>query len=155
MKNNKKKSGDSGVSKKKNATLLKGIAAILGAATFVAGVFFVARPDADREKALGGLRETRPVLAAGQFSGKTAMAYRYAAEIPEVIDRQFCYCYCEKNFNHKSLLTCFVGDHGAECDICQDEVIRSYELRRGGASMEEIKKAIDSEFGENNGGHAG
>ncbi|MBI5187338.1 MAG: hypothetical protein HZA01_16655 [Nitrospinae bacterium] len=134
---------------------VKAIVSILGTVAFVAGVFFITRPGADREKASGGLRETRPVLAAGQFSGKTAMAYQYAAEIPVVIDRQFCYCYCEKNFNHKSLLTCFVGDHGAECGICQDEVIRSYELRRSGASIEEIKKAIDAEFGANPAGHAG
>lgn len=41
-----------------------------------------------------------------------AQAYRMAAEIPEVIAQQPCYCYCDK-FGHRSLLDCYSSDHGA------------------------------------------
>jgi len=118
-----------------------------GVALVVAAVFLLSRSDSGGDKRLPGqLLETRPVLPYSQFSGKTATAYRYAAETPEVVDRQFCYCYCEKSFGHKTLLTCFTDDHGAKCGICQNEVIRAHELLQKGMSMEEIKKAIDAEF---------
>ena len=119
-----------------------------GVALSVAAVFFISRPDSGGggQRLPGQLIETRPVLPYSQFSGKTATAYRYAAETPEVVDRQFCYCYCEKSFGHKTLLTCFTDDHGAKCGICQNEVLRAHELLQKGMSMEEIKKAIDAEF---------
>ncbi len=41
-----------------------------------------------------------------------ARAYEVAAEIPEVIAQQPCYCKCDK-FGHRSLLDCYASDHGA------------------------------------------
>ncbi len=41
-----------------------------------------------------------------------ARAYQIAADIPEVIAQQPCYCRCEK-FGHRSLLDCYASDHGA------------------------------------------
>lgn len=92
------------------------------------------------------LIETRPVLSPAIFHGRTALAYQYAAEIPEVLDNQFCYCYCRTNFNHKTLLTCFTDDHGANCSICQNEVFRANQLYKKGLSINEIAKRIDKEF---------
>jgi len=46
--------------------------------------------------ATGQLIETRPVMSSAFYTGKVAEAYRIAAEIPKVIDSQFCYCYCKK-----------------------------------------------------------
>lgn len=92
------------------------------------------------------LIETRPVLSPAVFSGRAALAYQHAAEIPEVLDNQFCYCYCRMNFNHKTLLTCFTDDHGANCSICQNEVFRTYQLHKKGLSLDEIVKKIDKEF---------
>ena len=39
-------------------------------------------------------------------------AYQVAAEIPEVIAQQPCYCYCQGH-GHHSLLDCYASDHGA------------------------------------------
>jgi len=39
-------------------------------------------------------------------------AYQVAAEIPEVIAQQPCYCFCEGH-GHHSLLDCYASDHGA------------------------------------------
>ena len=39
-------------------------------------------------------------------------AYRIAAEIPEVLVQQPCYCYCDKS-GHRSLLDCYTSDHAA------------------------------------------
>ncbi len=58
--------------------------------------------------------ETRPVVDPGQFTGMTQEAYAAAQAIPEVLDKVYCYCFCdEPPFNHKSLLSCFVDYHGA------------------------------------------
>lgn len=96
--------------------------------------------------AKGQLIEKRPVLSSALFTGKTALAYKYAAEIPKVIDSQFCYCYCKKNNNHKTLLTCFTSMHGSKCDVCMDEVIYAYELYQEGKSLDEIVVAVDKKF---------
>lgn len=90
--------------------------------------------------------ETRPTLSPARFTGKTAAAYAVAREIPEVLDHMHCYCDCKKKHNHKSLLTCYVTEHGAECDICIDEAIRAYELYKQGKDILTIRKMIDREF---------
>jgi|SRR3989338_4262037 len=95
-----------------------------------------------------GLVETRPLLPPDMWKGRAAEAYRLAAEIPHVIDAQYCYCDCSKNpkFKHKTLLTCYTDDHGANCDICQNEVFVSYDLYKKGYSIPDIKAQVDKEF---------
>jgi len=58
--------------------------------------------------------ETRTVLDPSQFSGQTRMAYAAAEKYPEFMNEVFCYCFCdEEPFNHHTLLSCFVTQHGA------------------------------------------
>lgn len=117
-------------------------------ASVLTGVYFYSQPQvaSNPAPAFGQLIETRPVLNHAMFSGKAALAYRYAAEIPKVLDGQFCYCYCKREHNHKNLLTCFTSDHGSKCEICMDEVIYSYELFKEGKSLDDIVVAIDKKF---------
>lgn len=57
--------------------------------------------------------ETRPVLNPSLFKGMAREAYAAAEKYPEVMDQVYCYCKCdEPPFNHKSLLSCFVDNHG-------------------------------------------
>lgn len=122
----------------------------IGAIAFVlATVYFSTKPQGRTvpiASATGPLIETRAVLSPASFLGKAALAYQYAAEIPKVIDSQFCYCYCKKNHGHKTLLTCFTNQHGSKCDICMDEVIYAYELYQSGKSIDEIVIAVDKKF---------
>lgn len=106
------------------------------------------RPSASKQIAVNVERggETRPTLSPALFFGKTSNSYKVAQEIPEVLDSLFCYCYCKPNFGHKSLLTCFVDEHGANCDICINEAIRAGELHKAGKTIPEIRAAIDKEF---------
>ena len=96
--------------------------------------------------ATGKLIETRPVMSPAFYTGKVAEAYRIAAEIPKIIDSQFCYCYCKKNHQHKTLLTCFTSKHGSKCDTCINEVLHAYELYKQGKTLDEIVVAIDKKF---------
>ena len=58
--------------------------------------------------------ESRPVLDPDLFTGRTREAYQAAKEIPHILDKLFCYCFCHNvPFEHKSLLSCFVTKHGA------------------------------------------
>ena len=94
----------------------------------------------------GTLIETRPILSDAFFTGKVAMAYRIAAEIPKVLDSQFCYCYCKQEKKHKTLLTCFTNKHGSKCETCINEVLYAYEMYKKGLTLDEIVIAIDKKF---------
>jgi len=68
--------------------------------------------------------------------------YALAAKIRPVLYQQPCYCYCDRHEGHKSLLDCFVGTHGAECDVCQKEAVLSYQLTQKGKTPMQIRAAI-------------
>jgi hypothetical protein len=147
--NRKKKSGEGKSSSRKNLWTASAFIAVI--VMILGGVYVYTKPSgrataSNPAPAKGQLIENRPVLSSALFTGKTGLAYKYAAEIPKVIDSQFCYCYCKKNNNHKSLLTCFTSMHGSKCDICMDEVIYAYELYQEGKSLDEIVVAVDRKF---------
>jgi hypothetical protein len=145
----KKTSGGQNSAKRKTlGTALAFVAVIL---MVLAGVYVYTKPSgrttaSNPAPATGQLIENRPVLSSALFTGKTALAYKYAAEIPKVIDSQFCYCYCKKDHGHKSLLTCFTTMHGSKCSTCIDEVIYAYELYQEGKSLDEIVVSVDKKF---------
>ncbi len=68
--------------------------------------------------------------------------YALAAKIRPVLYQQPCYCYCDRHEGHKSLLDCFVGTHGSECDVCQKEAVLSYQLTQKGKTPMQIRAAI-------------
>ncbi len=59
------------------------------------------------------LRETRATLSPQRFQGRVYSAYQIARQIPEVLDRLYCYCRCRENNGHKNLLSCYVGTHAS------------------------------------------
>ena len=48
--------------------------------------------------------------------------------------------------SHASLLDCFTCDHGADCQICQDEAIIGLHMKQEGKSLFKIQRAIDDAF---------
>jgi Protein of unknown function with PCYCGC motif len=60
-----------------------------------------------------GLLETRPTLPPTMFSGTVREAYAIARDIPQVLDKLYCYCRCRENFGHKNLLSCYVDTHAS------------------------------------------
>jgi hypothetical protein len=117
---------------------------VLGAAILLASCSDSADNAVDAKSLRGG--ETRATLSPAYFTGKAAMAYKAAREIPEVIDSLYCYCDCEKNFGHKSLLSCHVDQHSKYCNICMDEAIMAYRMHKQGKSILEIRKAVDKSY---------
>jgi hypothetical protein len=78
---------------------------------------------------------------------QAAEAYAAARNGPQVLDGVYCHCECAKHFGHRSLLTCFESDHGAQCDICIGEALLATELAARGRSLADIRRAIDDRFG--------
>jgi hypothetical protein len=84
-------------------------------------------------------------------------AFVFAAEHPEVTSYVPCFCGCQQG-GHKGNHDCFVrsraanGDvieweeHGVECAVCIDVATRSRQLLASGASVQEIRAAIEREF---------
>ncbi|NOZ03495.1 MAG: hypothetical protein GXO92_02680 [FCB group bacterium] len=107
-----------------------------------AGFIMSANGDADLPEARGG--EKRPTLAPRLFPGNVARAYEVAREIPEILDKIYCYCECQENIGHKSLLTCFVDRHGSRCGICLNEALIAYDLYKKGDPVEDIVKKVQS-----------
>jgi len=76
-----------------------------------------------------------------------AEAYAAARNAAATLDGVYCYCDCSKNAGHRSLLTCFETDHGAYCDVCMGEAMVANGMAQQGRSLEEIRTAIDLQFG--------
>ena len=128
---------------------LRPLVFISGIVLILAIVYSATKPNKYIEPiapATGQLIETRPVMSSAFYTGKVAEAYRIAAEIPKVIDSQFCYCYCKKDHQHKTLLTCFTNKHGSKCETCINEVLYAYELYKQGKTLDEIIVSIDKKF---------
>jgi hypothetical protein len=90
--------------------------------------------------------EVRQTLPPSNFTGETALAYQAALEIPEVLDSLYCYCDCEKHSGHKSLLSCYVDEHAAYCDICINEALMAHQMHKKGEGIDAIRKAVDERF---------
>ena len=133
------------MSKKRRSSIALGVLVCV----IVAGVYVATKPGVKVPPvapATGFLIETRPLMSDAVFIGRVAEAYRIAAEIPKVIDSLFCYCYCKKNHQHKTLLTCYTSRHGSKRDICLGEVFYAYELYNQGKTLDEIVIAVDKKF---------
>jgi hypothetical protein len=84
-------------------------------------------------------------------------AFEFAAEHPEVLSYVPCFCGCER-MGHRGNQDCFVRqrarngdvveweDHGVECAVCIDVATRSRQMYASGASVRDIRTAIEKEF---------
>ena len=144
-KNKSSRKSSSKMSKKRRSSIALGVLVCV----IVAGVYVATKPGVKVPPvapATGFLIETRPIMSDAVFTGRVSQAYKIAAEIPKVIDSLFCYCYCKKNHQHKTLLTCYTSRHGSKCDICLGEVFYAYELYNQGKTLDEIVIAVDKKF---------
>src|SRR5690348_15974834 len=69
-------------------------------------------------------------------------AYALAAKIPNVIYQEPCYCYCDRAMGHKSLHSCYEGQHAAICQACLKEMYYTYLMNKEKKSPEQIRQGI-------------
>ena len=75
-------------------------------------------------------------------------AYDGARRYPELFDGVFCACGCDKTMNHRSLLSCFESRQAIGCAACREEAELVTRLAEKGKTLEEIRLAVDKEFGD-------
>lgn len=90
--------------------------------------------------------------------------YRFAAEHPEVLSYVPCFCGCERG-GHRGNDDCFVkarnaqGDvtewepHGLDCAVCIDVANEAMQMTRSGASVRDIRAAIEKKWASPSAGH--
>lgn len=82
-------------------------------------------------------------LDPSQFSDvQTQNVYALAAKVKSVLYQQPCYCHCDKEKGHTSLLSCFTDRHASVCALCQKEAVLSYTETKKGKTAAEIRKEI-------------
>jgi hypothetical protein len=91
-------------------------------------------------------------------------AYIFAAEHPEILSYVPCFCGCERG-GHRGNEDCFVAErdqkgdvtawepHGLECTVCIDVATEARQMFTSGASVRDIRAAIETRWAGFNGGH--
>lgn len=82
------------------------------------------------------------------FEGNVRRAYQVAQEIPRTLAQLPCYCHCDRGHGHKSLHSCFIDEHGANCGICINEALMAYGLeKQQKMNVDHIREQIIKSFG--------
>lgn len=88
------------------------------------------------------------VLPADSVDGERAReVYTMAARIPGILDGLYCHCDCHERDGLRSLLECFHITMAGSCGICQGQARMAFEMRQDGKSLNQIRKAIDDQYG--------
>lgn len=85
-----------------------------------------------------------PTLNPRQFADpRVQAAYAMAAQIRGVLYQQPCYCGCDTEVGHKSLLDCYVGDHASICETCMMEGVFAFRETKAGKTPAQIRAEIE------------
>jgi Protein of unknown function with PCYCGC motif len=68
--------------------------------------------------------------------------YALAAKVKPVLYQQPCYCHCDREIGHTSLLDCYVDRHASVCAVCKMEAVYAYEQTKLGKTPAEIREGI-------------
>ena len=87
-----------------------------------------------------------------------AQAYAFVFEHGEITSHLPCFCGCGKREGHSSLDACFVSRrdaagrmiardaHAETCKVCIDVALDAARMRREGASVGEIQRAVETKY---------
>ncbi len=125
---------------------------VLGIAALLIVALFATRRDAQ------GAQHPKPratasaasVVPASRYESYPRIKETYAevAQVPKVVDGVYCYCHCEENMGHYSLLDCFSSDHAANCDVCLSEGALAYKMTRDGKTLDQVRHAVDQLYAQ-------
>jgi uncharacterized protein with PCYCGC motif len=69
-------------------------------------------------------------------------SYAAAAKIKPILYQMPCYCHCDKEIGHTSLLSCYQDRHASICSVCKMELYYAYVESRKGKTAQEIRTGI-------------
>jgi hypothetical protein len=124
----------------------------------LAGFAFLPRSIRGARRAwLGPHPEPRPGITADKIPSVADLSHKSAGrafdqvrQIPQVVDGIRCHCGCAENPDFYSLLSCYEGKDAMaqHCVICQGQGRLAFRLSKEGKSLDEIRAAIDEEYGD-------
>jgi Protein of unknown function with PCYCGC motif len=68
--------------------------------------------------------------------------YALAAKEKKLLYQQPCYCHCDREVGHQSLLDCYVDRHASVCATCKMEAVFAYQESKKGKTAAEIRREI-------------
>jgi len=84
-----------------------------------------------------------PTLDPAQFSDlETRNIYALAAKVEAILYQEPCYCGCDKEDHHKSLLDCYTSMHASGCELCKKEAVFAATESQKGKTAAQIRKEI-------------
>ncbi|HVT05615.1 MAG TPA: hypothetical protein VHL58_19830 [Thermoanaerobaculia bacterium] len=92
------------------------------------------------------------VLNPEGISPLPAMAYKLAKDIPDRLEKLYCYCHCHEDpvLQHKSLLSCYQDHHAVDCLVCQNEAKQAWLDWKDGIPVEVSVKEINLMYNNGN-----
>lgn len=69
-------------------------------------------------------------------------AYAAAAKMKPILYQMPCYCHCDKEMGHTSLLSCYQDRHASVCGTCKMELYYAYMQSRAGKTAQQIRTGI-------------
>ena len=98
-----------------------------------------------------GPSDASAVLDPEQFSKEEVRsAYRIAMEIPDVLNKLYCWCGCENRGIHRSNLGCFEDKMAVRCAVCRGTAEIAYRMvQEGVTDAGTIQAAVDRKWGRN------
>ncbi|MGA8036051.1 MAG: PCYCGC motif-containing (lipo)protein [Candidatus Acidiferrales bacterium] len=68
--------------------------------------------------------------------------YALAAKEKAMLYQEPCFCHCNREVGHESLLDCFVDTHAANCLLCKKEAVLTYQEWKQGKTAAQIRQDI-------------
>jgi hypothetical protein len=68
--------------------------------------------------------------------------YALAAKEKALLYQQPCFCHCDREVGHGSLLDCYVDNHASVCILCKKEAVFTYTESQQGKTAAQIRQEI-------------
>ena len=68
--------------------------------------------------------------------------YALAAKEKAILYQQPCFCHCDREVGHGSLLDCYVDKHASVCLLCKKEAVFTYNEWKQGKTAAQIRQEI-------------
>ncbi len=88
----------------------------------------------------------RTTLDPALFQGDVHQAYVIAERHPALLIQLHCYCGCDREVGHRSLLDCYRDRHATTCPICLGEALMAGRMADEGKSIDQIREAVDARY---------
>ena len=73
---------------------------------------------------------------------ETQNIYALAAKEKAMLYQQPCFCHCDREVGHGSLLDCYVDNHASVCLLCKKEAVFTYNEWKQGKTASQIRQEI-------------